>query len=363
VVRQRDLQRVFLEICKPREGIEERNGYMSKKTRWTLVFSTLLFFGMATIIESSAWARAGGGRSMGSRGSKSFSAPQTPASPSQSAPGMSTPGRNPAPGSPAQPSGGFFSRSPFMAGLAGGLAGGMIGSLLFGGLGHASPGGVAGGGIGFIEIALLGLLLYLAYRFFKRRREQSLATASSYAGASTETGVYPGSAQTPYPHASGYPQEPVSGHGEVARGMDQIRSFDPSFDEERFKETAQDLFFRIQAGWTNRSLSGIEGILTGEMADYFNKEFETMNRKGVINRLENIAIRKVEIAEAWQESGKDYITTLFTANLLDYTVDAVNREVVEGDKLNPVKFQEYWTFCREIGSPRWQLSAINQAGQ
>lgn len=88
-----------------------------------------------------------------------------------------------------------------------------------------------------------------------------------------------------------------------------------------------------------------------------------MNRKGVINRLENIAIRKVEIAEAWQESGKDYITTLFTANLLDYTVDAVNREVVEGDKLNPVKFQEYWTFCREIGSPRWQLSAINQAGQ
>ncbi len=336
---------------------------MSNRMRWTLVFSTLFFFGMAMVIESSAWARAGGGRSMGSRGSKSFSAPQTPSSPSQSTPGMSTPGRNPAPGSAAQPSGGFFSRSPFMQGLAGGLAGGMIGSLLFGGIGHASPGGVAGGGIGFIEIALLGLLLYMAYRFFKRRREQSLATASSYAGASPEMGGYLGSSQTPFPHSSGYPQEPTSGHGEVARGMDQIKGFDPAFDEEKFKETVQDLFFRIQAGWTNRSLNGIEGILTAEMADYFGNEFELMNRKGVINRLENIAIRKVEIAEAWQETGKDYITILFTANLLDYTVDAASREVVEGDKLNPVKFQEYWTFCRDIGSPRWQLSAIDQVGQ
>lgn len=239
----------------------------------------------------------------------------------------------------------------------------MIGSLLFGGIGHASPGGVGGGGIGFIEIALMGLLLYLAYRFFKRRREQSLATGSPYAGVSTEMERHSGSSQTPYPYSSDYPQEPVSGHGEMAQGIDQIRSYDPAFDEERFKETVQDLFFRIQAGWTNRSLSGIEGILSAEMTDFFNNEFEGLNRKGVINRLENIAIRKVELTEAWQESGKDYITILFTANLLDYTVDAVSRELVDGDKLNPVKFQEFWTFCRDIGSPKWQLSAINQVGQ
>lgn len=296
---------------------------------------------------------------MGSRGSKSFSSPQMPSSPSPSAPGMSAPGRSQVPGSPAQPSGGFFSRSPFMQGLAGGLAGGMIGSLLFGGMGHASPGGVAGGGIGFFEIALLGLLLYLAYRFFKKRRMQNAAVSGYHSdGGSPQVDSYSGYPQTGFPYGSGPAQEP--GYGEPERGLDNIRRYDPAFDEERFKETVQDLFFRIQAGWTNRSLDGIESILTIEMSEFFRQEFESMRQRNVINRLENIAIRKVELAEAWQETGKDYITVLITANLLDYTVDALTREVVDGDKLNPVKFQEFWTFCRDIGSPKWQLSAINQ---
>ena len=74
-------------------------------------------------------------------------------------------------------------------------------------------------------------------------------------------------------------------------------------------------------------------------------------------------MRKVEISEAWQETGKDYVTVFFTANLLDYTVDDKTGQVVEGDKLNPVKFQEFWTFCRDVGGSRWQLSAINQVGE
>ena len=333
---------------------------MTGKLHLSLVFSVLFFFAMALVIESSAWARAGGGRSMGSRGSKSFMTPQKPAGPSQSGPGMSTPGRNPGAPASGQPSGGFFSRSPFMQGLAGGLAGGMIGSLLFGGMGHAAGGGAAGGGgIGFLEIALLGLLLYFAYRFFKKRREQAFANASAYSGVSPSLESHGGLPQS-QPFTTGYPQEPAGAPGDVDRGIHQIRTMDPAFDEEEFKETVQDLFFRIQAGWTNRSLDGLGGILTDEMASFFQKEFDTMNRKGVINRLENIAVRKVELAEVWQESGKDFITVLFTANLLDYTVDATTREVVQGDKMNPVKFQEYWTFCRDVGTSRWQLSAIGQ---
>ncbi|MCU0587754.1 MAG: Tim44 domain-containing protein [Syntrophobacteraceae bacterium] len=333
---------------------------MTRKLHVTLALSTLLFFAMALVIESSAWARAGGGRSMGSRGSKSYSSPQSPSGPTQSAPGMSTPGRNPGFAGSTQPSGGFFSRSPFLQGLAGGLAGGMIGSLLFGGMGHAATGGAGGGGIGFLEIALLGLLLYFAYRFFKKRREQSFANASAYSGVSPGLESYTGSPPYQGPQASGYPQDPDAGPGDVDRGIQQIRSMDPAFDEEKFKETVQDLFFRIQAGWTNRSLDGIGGILTDEMAEYFRNEFNTMNQKGVINRLENIAVRKVELAEVWQEAGKDYVTVLFTANLLDYTIDATTREMVEGDRMNPVKFQEFWTFCRDVGTSRWQLSAINQ---
>ena len=334
---------------------------MSKKMHLLFVFSTLFVFGMVTVIESSAWARAGGGGSAGNRGSKSFSSPQMPSNPSSGSTGLSTPGRNPQPGGPTQPSGGFLSRSPFLQGMAGGLAGGMIGSLLFGATGHASPGGVVPGGIGFFEIALLALLLYLAYRFFRKRRSQNAPLLGYYADEGSpradafsvypRTGTQCGSIPAP---------APAPGYGELGRGLDHIKRNDPTFREDAFKETVQDLFFRIQAGWTNRSLDGIESILTHEMATFFRREFESMRQKGLINRLENIAIRKVELAEAWQEAGKDHVTVLITANLLDYVMDAATREVVEGDKLNPVKFQELWTLCRDIGSARWQLSAINQ---
>ena len=73
-----------------------------------------------------------------------------------------------------------------------------------------------------------------------------------------------------------------------------------------------------------------------------------------------IAVRSVDPTEAWQESGRDYITVRFYANLLDYTVDEKSGEVVSGSKTDPVKFEEYWTFTRAVGNNPWQLSAIQQ---
>ena len=58
----------------------------------------------------------------------------------------------------------------------------------------------------------------------------------------------------------------------------------------------------------------------------------------------------MEPAEVWQESGRDFIAVLFTASLLDYTVDDRTGKVVDGDRLNPVKLQEFWTFTRDIGN-------------
>lgn len=316
----------------------------------------MFFFGAATVMESVAWARAGGGSSFGSRGSRSFSAPRMPSSPSPSSPGLNAPGRSPFQGPAGQPSGGFFSRSPFLQGMVGGLAGGMLGSLLFGGIGHASPGGMGGGGIGLLDIILIGALLYFGWRFFKRRRTQAVATGYYNApGYSGQEGF-----SDPNSYYRPAVEPPPSASGELEAGLRQLRQFDPAFSEEAVKETFQDIFFRVQAAWMNRSLEGVEGIVSDEMAEIFRKEFDSMRRKGRINRLENIAIRKVEPTEVWQEMGKDYITVLITANLLDYTVDDTTGQVVGGDKFNPVKFQEFWTFCRDTGSAQWKLSAINQ---
>jgi predicted lipid-binding transport protein (Tim44 family) len=250
-------------------------------------------------------------------------------------------------------------RNPFVQGLAGGLLGGFVGNLLFGGRGYASPpGGMGGGGIGLLDIILIGLLLYFVMKYFRRRRMQS-AGAEGYSGQSYTQPQYDSERYLDTSQDTMLPPV-LDVDRNLEQGLAQIKRRDPRFNENEFKEIVQDLFFRIQAAWMNRSLEGAGDILADEMANIMASEFAAMNQKGQINRLENIAVRKVEIAEAWQESGKDYMTVLFTANLLDYTVDDKSGEVVAGDRRNPVKFEEFWTFCRAVGESQWRLTAINQ---
>jgi len=210
---------------------------MRKKLIAGLALLVLFFFGVSTFVESSAWARAGSGGSSGSRGSRSFSAPSMPSSPSPSSPGLSTPGRNPSLGTPGQPSGGFFGRSPFMQGLAGGLAGGMLGSLLFGGIGHASPGGMTGGGIGLLEIAIICLLLFFAYRLFKRRRTRQTVASGTYGHAVYQDEASYSGSPTFYKESQhgAYPA-----FSEVEQGFRQMKQSAPSFSEEALKETFQE---------------------------------------------------------------------------------------------------------------------------
>jgi predicted lipid-binding transport protein (Tim44 family) len=187
---------------------------------------------------------------------------------------------------------------------------------------------------------MLGGIAYLIYYMVtKKKREAALA----YAGQAQQ-GTY---------RVQDYP---VS----TDNGLDQIRRMTPSFDESRFKETAMDVFFKIQGCWTNRNLSAGNSLLTSEMKNIFQEDIDKLLKDKKSNKLENIAVRKVEIVEAWQESGMDYVKALFTANLLDYTIDDSTGEVVAGSKTEPVKFEEYWTFTGAVGSNSWKLTAISQ---
>ena len=128
------------------------------------VLAAVLFLSI-TVMELTAEARVGGSRSMGSRGSRSYSRPATPSyQPTQ-------PRQvGPAPGAFQQQAGGGFMRS-----MAGGMMGGMLGSMLFGGVAGAGGGvgGGTGGGIGLFEIILLAGGGYLLYRFMKKKRADS----------------------------------------------------------------------------------------------------------------------------------------------------------------------------------------------
>jgi predicted lipid-binding transport protein (Tim44 family) len=319
--------------------------------RWARIGLVLfsLFF-LVSVLEIDAWARAGGGRSFGSGGSRSYSAPRSSPAPSPVAPSRGAQQYNtPAPAPAASPFGG----GGFLRSMAGGLVGGMLGAMLFRSLGFAGgAGGGMGGGIGLMDILLIGALLYGIYWFIKRRRSEAPAgTAYRDASAAGAGQVSPIPAFEPQ-------QVPVN---DIEAGLRHIRQMDPRFDEKNFTDGCLDRFFQVQGAWANRDMSAIRNLLTDEMYRTLQEEADRLKAAQQINRLENIAVRTVEIAEIWQEQGEDFITVQIYANLLDYTTDEKSGQVVSGSKTEPVKFREYWTFTRPVGDHPWKLTAIQQA--
>jgi len=309
----------------------------------------ILIFTLA-LISSEVWARAGGGRSSGFRGSGSFSSPRT-SSPGTSQYQGSVP---PSSGSMANQNSPYAQStgSPFWRGLAGGLAGGFLGNLLFGGLGRAggSGWGSSGSGIGFLEIILIVLIIFFVFRFI-RNRKKNLYNQNRFTDYSPP----------PYQQPEALTFGTQGPDQDVETGISHIQSMDQSFDPLAFKDWVEDLFFKIQAAWGNQDLGPVSPFLTEQMKEIFSKDLDAQKAVNQVNQLENIAVRSVDITEAWQEEGLDFITILFYANLLDYTVDKTNGAILSGNKNEPVKFREFWTFMRPVGGRGpWQLSAIQQ---
>ncbi|HVN97320.1 MAG TPA: Tim44 domain-containing protein [Syntrophorhabdaceae bacterium] len=313
-----------------------------------LAIVVAIFFLTVMVLHTTAYARAGGGRSSGGgmRSSGSYrgatSAPyQSPAQ--QSEPGASDRSPMSGPNSPGK---------SFLYGLGGGLFGGMIGNMLFGGGGYNQ--GWGGGGFGFGDFIVILIIVGIVYSLVKRYRARK---AIEVGGA--DAGVYASSAyDSPSYGPSTYTPE---GHQDIiATGLRHISQMDPAFNENAFKEVASDIFFKIQGAWTKRDLRGVSHLLSPQMLDTFQMDLNNFISNKEFNRLENIAVRQVDIVDAVQDQGEEYITIKFLASLLDYNVDETTGNVIAGSPTDPVKFLEYWTFTRKVGGENWALAAITQ---
>jgi predicted lipid-binding transport protein (Tim44 family) len=317
-----------------------------KRTLAAIILVALALSPVLYVTE--AWARAGGGSSSGSRGSRSYSSPSpssSPAAPSQpTSPGLQQP-------APARPG-------------WGGMMGGMLGGLLLGGLLGGLFFGHGGGGIGMLEILIIGGLAWFAISYMRRQQAagpSGYATSGGYGSAPASRYDPSPAGGTAVPAGSTATMEAPAGPSDLERGLAHIRQMDPGFDPRAFSETASDVFFKVQGAWTARSMAGVSSLLMPEMSGTLQRDCDRLKAEHKVNRLENIAVRGAEVTEAWQESGQDFVTVHFLASLLDYTTDESGAQVLEGSPSEPVKFEEYWTFTRPVGSAAFRLSAIQQA--
>ena len=292
--------------------------------RASLLFAAITSLGLA-LAPGIADARAGFGKSFGSRGGMTWSAPPSTSTAPLGAQPMQR-SITPNAASPAYGAGsaarGFGARSGFGTGLMGGLVGaGLVGLLL----GHGLWGGMMGFG-GF-----LGFLLQIALL----SPSPSLAGVGAGMFARTQPAGF-GSAGS----AGRAPQPPLA--------------LAPS-DYQTFEQSLQD----IQAAWTAQDVKALSAMVTPEMLDVFAEQLADQTSRGVRNEVRDVRLLQGDLAQAWAESGREYATLAMRFSMIDVTRDRSGR-VVDGSPTEPVSATELWTFVRVPGG-RWILSGIQQA--
>jgi predicted lipid-binding transport protein (Tim44 family) len=304
--------------------------------------TTMIVVAVTAMLAFHADARIGSGLSLGSRGTRTYSAPPSTTTAPYGAP-MQRSVTQPGYASPVRTSpfgGGLFGRSGMFGGFFAGLfTAGLLG-LLFG---HGFLGGGFFAFIGMIvQFGLIALVAMLVWRYFQRR------PAAAYAG--------------PYRDGGGLMRANLgggSGYGAGTAGAAGTRS-----DRIGISGADYDAFERLlgetQAAYNAEDVGALRSRVTPEMLSYFSEDLARNASRGVVNRVSDVKLLQGDLAEAWREGDTDYATVAMRFSLIDATVDRATGRVVDGDPVHPQQATEVWTFRRARGGP-WMLSAIQQA--
>jgi predicted lipid-binding transport protein (Tim44 family) len=304
---------------------------------------------------SVADARPGGGRSMGSRGSNSYSAPPvTNTAPRQAQP-LPGPGYNaPSPSPMGMPQ---AQRPRFGGGLLGGLAAGFLGAGLFGmlfGGGFLSGMGSFLGLLGFIaQIGLITIVAMLAMRWWRSRNQP--ATAGAPRDFMRQAGAQPGPQPIGMPGMSG--ASPFGGAAPQPAPTRPLSLADADFN--RFEE----LLGEVQTAYGRGDRATLARLATPQIANGFSADLDDNARRGVVNKVTSPKLLQGDLSEAWSEPVGDYATVAMRFSIVDVTLDKASGRVVDGDPARAAEAVELWTFTRPpgAGSQSWVLSAIQQA--
>jgi predicted lipid-binding transport protein (Tim44 family) len=291
--------------------------------------------------------------SMGSRGSKTFSAPpSTATAPNAAAPINRTMTQPGSPGVAAAPG----ARPPVTqpGGFGRGLMGGLLGGLLGAGLIGMLMGGGFLGGIGglasifglLLQVGLVVIVGVLLFRWWQRRSQPQSAYASIPQGADvSQRSALGGLGFGGFGGGSG---------GGAAAPVTEALEISPD-DFNTFER----LLGEVQTAYGREDLAALRPHLTPEMLSYYAEELSENASRGVVNRISDVKLLQGDLAEAWREGDKEYASVAMRYSLKDQYVDRATGKAAEGNEA-PQEATEVWTFTRARGG-NWLLSAIQQS--
>ncbi len=339
---------------------------------------------------SSSGAPSGFGSSSG-RGSYDSPTRSTPP-PSQVLPSRDQglpPPQSPLPGpglgtaaAPSRPFGGF---------LGGMLAGGLIGSMLSGGQGGGFPGG---GGLGLLDMLLIGGGIYLLFRLLKSRQnpsdqDQSQGQSQDQSqNRPQERDISPPSQPGPETdQAAELRREAAERYARAQAGWDMLRTkpsgqsappsqtptqappqattqdfglddprpvqapaaleIPPGFDQAEFLRGAKAVYARLQASWDTRDLEDIRHFTTPDIFAGFERDAKADPGPSSTE----IMLVNASLLGVTSQGSQTKASVLY---------DVLLREDPKAD--HPEQVKEIWNFTRDESNPKdhWRLEGIEQ---
>lgn len=270
-------------------------------------------------------ARMGGGKSFGSK------------------PFMSTPAKPPVTGRQSQAAGpaagaAAASRPGGMLGGMGGLFGGLLAGTL---LGSLFSGGGFGGGGGFMDIIILGILVFVGYKLFTRFRQRQ-AQNPAMAGAGNAPQGFEQPMRRTTASVSGW--DAMRDGGAATPQTRPGADVPPNFDVDEFLRGAKMAYTRMQKSWDNRDLGDIAQFATPSVVSALERQMaDDPNPSHTEIMLVNAELLGVE------QDGQDERAQVY--------FDVLMRE--DPTRSTPESVREIWHFLR-AGSGSWKLDGIQQ---
>lgn len=282
-----------------------------------MLFTATMFL----VVQDADARRFGGGRSMGR--SYNYSSPAKPTQPSRTAGGTQ---RNRSSGA-----------SRWLGPLAGLAAGGLLASMFM---------GDGFEGIQFMDILLIGGLIFGAFWLFRRMKAGAAGGAqrAQYAGAGAGAG---GANGNPGGHAGGF-HVPEIGSGVGAGAAAGLSQEAPKwFDKQGFLNGAKGQFIAMQKAWDARDIDKIRETVT---ADLFTELMQEMNTMGE-NHTEVVSLNS-ELLGFTYEPDRIVVSVRMTGLI---------KEELGGQ---PQPFDEAWHVQRATNDPKanWYVAGIQQNG-
>ena len=279
-------------------------------------------------------ARIGGGRSFGS--SSVMSRPAMPSSGFKSGATSSTTMNRQATNANVGRDG-TAAMTQNRGGLFGGLFGGLLAGTLLGSLlGGTGLGGAIGG---FMNILLIGLLIYFGLRIFRRIGGGARASRQQY-----EERSY-GQSQQQY-GSQGSAWDALRSQPASAPIEAEAVAAPADFDQDEFLRGAKAAYSRLQASWDRRDLDDIAHFATEDVMKELREQAASDPNPGKTELL----LVNASVVEVREEGDLRRVAVYF---------DVLMRE--DQHAARPEQVREVWHFvCSRAAGDSWKLDGIQQ---